>query len=602
MYNSQQSKPQCSGYPPAVEAPPIPYHRNPDSNPVLRGIYLIIGAWLISKLEFLQRFLWGNAGFNSLRTLAYLQNYPERWDPTVSVPLLKDQSDSIKTDLLKTSHLDEYIHGYSYTISEYHAFYTSGRITPLDVAEYILTLIRHDVVPASRHASAFISSNPEAILSAARDSTLRYKSKSPLSIFDGVPTAIKDEYHVAGYRTTTGRRSDSLPFQIANESSWPVRKLEEAGAIILGKLNMHELGADTTNNNPNYGTPLNPYNNLYYTGGSSGGAGYAVSAGLLPFALGTDGGGSIRLPASFCGVYGLKPSHGRLGDTGSTVTVMGPIASTISDLEVVYHYLTGPENPTHLNFTSSLSISKPKLIGICKAWFDRADPVVQRLCSAAVKHFETNLGYEVVDITLPCLSHGQTAHAMTILSEMSLRARCVNKSSDWLRGLNAANKILLTVGAQTSLRDYSLAQQLRNMLMQHLSFLYLKYPGLLIVTPTCPMAGWPIDQRVDLKYGISDGSKSMRCIEYAWLANFCGNPAISCPVGYAEPIKGHGRIPVGIMAMGEWGSEEQLLRWGRECENYLHNEAGGRIRPKNWTDVVGAAQYAGLAMGNIEKF
>ena len=113
------------------------------------------------------------------------------------------------------------------------------------------------------------------------------------------------------------------------------------------------------------------------------------------------------------------------------------------------------------------------------------------------------------------------------------------------------------------------------------------HPGLVIVTPTSPMDGWPIASEGDLKYGITDGNTSIRNMEYVWLANFCGNPAISCPVGYAEPKKGTNRVPVGIMAMGEWGTELELLEWGRECEKWLNEvSSGGRQRPSNWEDVV----------------
>jgi Amidase len=96
---------------------------------------------------------------------------------------------------------------------------------------------------------------------------------------------------------------------------------------------------------------------------------------------------------------------------------------------------------------------------------------------------------------------------------------------------------------------------------------------------------------VDLKYGITNGNTSIRNMQYVWLANFCGNPAISFPVGYAEPAKGKGRIPVGLMAMGERGAEDQLLDWGRECEGYSNElYPGGRQRLANWEDVVVWAQ------------
>jgi len=101
------------------------------------------------------------------------------------------------------------------------------------------------------------------------------------------------------------------------------------------------------------------------------------------------------------------------------------------------------------------------------------------------------------------------------------------------------------------------------------------------------MAGWPIANLGDLKHGFTDGNTSIRNMEYVWMANFCGNPAISAPVGYLEPAKGTGRVPVGLMAMGEWGSEDGLISWGKDAERYL-NEVyeGGRQRAANWEDVV----------------
>jgi Asp-tRNA(Asn)/Glu-tRNA(Gln) amidotransferase A subunit family amidase len=463
--------------------------------------------------------------------------------------------------------------------------------------ESLLPLIRRDVKPLSHHSTAFISTNVEMVLAAAKASTARYTAGKPLGIMDGIPTAVKDESDVEGYRSTFGRKTNDALFKIADKSSWPVQQLLAEGAVILGKLNMHELGADTTNNNPNWGTPRNPHNKHYYTGGSSGGAAYAVAAGLVPMALGADGGGSIRIPASFCGVYGLKPSHNRFEDTGSTVTVTGPLAATMADLEISYRIMgiPDPSDPNCALFAApGTSSPRPKVIGICKPWFDRADNLVKELCQKAVEWFEKEEGYEVVDIELPHLPHGQLAHAFTILSEMAIRAR--NQTLDptkksYLDSLNPANKVLLAVGAKTPATDYLLAQQLRQMLMQHLSFLYQKYPGLLIVTPTTPSAGWPIAKESDLKYGVTDGNMSVRSMEYIWLANFCGNPAITAPVGYVEPTKGEGRVPVGLMAIGEWGAEDQLLSWGFEAESYLNSvHDGGRVKPSNFFDVLGSSR------------
>jgi Asp-tRNA(Asn)/Glu-tRNA(Gln) amidotransferase A subunit family amidase len=234
---------------------------------------------------------------------------------------------------------------------------------------------------------------------------------SSSTVLDGVPTAIKDDTKVAIYRTSHGRKRNDSIFPIEEESSWPVQMWEEAGGIILGKLNMHEIGADTTNNNPNWGTPKNPHNDHYYTGGSSGGPAYVVSAGLIPVALGTDGGGSIRIPASFCGIYGLKPSHTRLEDTGSTVTVSGPLAANMSDLEAAYRVMAtpSPSDPDCSLFAPpGTPANHSKILGVYKDWFDRADPSVLSVCSQTVDYFRDMLGYTVVQIEMPYLPEGQS--------------------------------------------------------------------------------------------------------------------------------------------------------------------------------------------------
>lgn len=371
---------------------------------------------------------------------------------------------------------------------------------------------------------------------------------------------------------------------------------------------MYEYGTDTTGLNSYWGTPRNPYNKQYYTGGSSSGSAYAVAAGLLPFAFGADGGGSVRIPASFCGIYGLKPTHGRLEDTGSTLVVTGPMAATMQDLEAMYRGLAHPD-PSHATCqffappsTDSTATPQTMTIGIYKPWFARADKSVFDICQNAVDYFKDKLGYEVIDIEIPYMAEGQKAHTLTILSELAIRARSHHlpnqkpgSTYSWLSGLNPANKIALGVGAQISAQDYLLAQQMRNLLMKHLAFLFEKHPGLLIVTPTCPMPGWDIKSEGDLKYGSSNGNLTFRSIEYIWVANLCGNPAISVPVGYVDPVKtaGEGKIPIGLMAMGDWGSEDQLMGWGREAEVYL-NEVyeGGRQRPdgKGWVDIFELAK------------
>ncbi|KAL3425160.1 amidase [Phlyctema vagabunda] len=590
MADSNQPSTAFFGYPPAIQAPLTSFQKKEDTNPLVRGRLLVVLAWFVSRLPFLQKLLWTNAGFSSVRSLKVLDEYTERWDPTV-IPLSSGTHVTEIPSIESIRQLPTNLPGRYHSAADYHSLYLSGKLTPLAVVESLLPLIRRDIEPTPRHAVAFTDSRVDDIIAAAKASTLRYQAGKPLSIIDGVPTAIKNDSNVKGYRTTSGRKKNDAIFPIEEESTWPVQNWVNAGVIVMGVCNMHEVGCDTTNNNPHWGTPLNPHNSKYYPGGSSGGPAYAVSAGLIPFALGSDGGGSIRIPSSFCGLYGLKTSHGRLEETNSTVTVNGPLAASMADLEIAYRIMgqPNPSSPICSLFSPPKTAgTKPKVLGIYKEWFNRADPSVLGLCNQVLDYYTSKLGYKFVDITLPNLPEAQSAHAMTILAKMVMRARSNPAfAGNYMDGLNPATKVLLGVGAQTPATDYLAAQQLRNMLMCHLSYLYKQHPGLIIVSPTTPIPGWPIDQDLDLIYGVTDANTSVRNMEYVWLANFCGNPAISCPIGYVDPVKGTGKIPVGFMAMGEWGTEDILIEWGRDAEKWLVEELpGGRLKPGNWEDVV----------------
>ena len=436
-----------------------------------------------------------------------------------------------------------------YTCKDYYDAYSGGRTTPLDVVERLLPLIKR---PKGKHSTAFLDSKEDIIRAAATASTKRYQQGKQLGALDGVPISVKDEADLSGYRRTLGSMLDFT--NPSNETAWCVKKWEEAGAIIIGKTNMHECGLSTTGHNPNTGTPLNPHNFGWYCGGSSSGSAYSVATGLSPVSLGVDGGGSIRLPASYCGVYGLKPSHGRVSarptrDLGTSVGAYGPIAATIDDLALGYRIMAQPdplqrqsamfpdpdsEIGTHSNI--------PKVIGICDAWVSRADPEVGQMFAKAVQHFE-KCGYDVCRIHIPLLPEAQKAHALTILSE--IRA---GLTKEQVSQLLPSNQLLLNVsGSQGTAQDFLSAQKMRDLLMKHLAFLWQQYPGMIILTPTTPGAGWKIDNAKDTGIGgrdISDSDQALKSMEFVYLANFTGNPAISFPMGYAEDV------PVGIMVRG----------------------------------------------------
>lgn len=305
-----------------------------------------------------------------------------------------------------------------------------------------------------------------------------------------------------------------------------------------------------------------------------------MGAGLVPIALGADGGGSIRIPSSFCGLWGLKPSHSRVSAAPTvglapTVGVYGPMASNIDDLALAYRIMAAtppatedstsavfPDPSSSLTSSTNNPQNTKKTIGIVRDWVDRADPTVRTIFDRTLDYYCTRKGYQTIDIHIPYLPEGQRAHVLTIMAEIAS-----GLSPSQISSLSAPNKVLVSMGMwQITSQDFLASQRLRNLLMTHLAHLFQSHPGLLIFTPTTPIPGWRIDGgQADLVHGLSDGKSSVRNMEYVWLANFVGCPAISCPVGYVR----ESNVPVGVMAMGEWGDEEELIAFARDGEGVL---------------------------------
>ncbi|OAX78691.1 hypothetical protein ACJ72_07001 [Emergomyces africanus] len=257
-----------------------------------------------------------------------------------------------------------------------------------------------------------------------------------------------------------------------------------------------------------------------------------------------------------------------------------------------------PESMSSASFPDPLSTipssatiaSRPKIIGIVPDWINHADPAVLALYNKAIDYYRNKQNYTIVDISIPLLPEGQKAHSLTILAEISSHI-----TADQISKLTAQNKILVSISSsQSEARDFLAAQKLRSLLMSHLSFLYQKYPGLIIVTPTTPMPGWKIfNGEADLVSGVSDENSSLRAMEYVYLANFTGCPAISRPMGLIDGPA----VPVGLMGMSEWGSEEMLIEWARDGEGTLLNDDDGDAAPTQ----TAAGSKSGVKIPDVQK-
>jgi Asp-tRNA(Asn)/Glu-tRNA(Gln) amidotransferase A subunit family amidase len=464
-------------------------------------------------------------------------------------------------------------------VRDYAAAYRAGATTPLEVAERAL-----DAIAASNAAQpslrAIIASDRDDVLAQARAATERLQASQPLSLLDGVPVAIKDEVSQAPYPTHVG--TSFLGAQ-PDQDCTVVARLRAAGALLLGKANMNELGLDPCGFNAHFGTTRNPYDPARDPGGSSCGPAAAVAAGLCPLAIGCDGGGSIRIPASLCGVVGLKPTFGRVSEVGAaplcpSVDAIGPLGATVEDVALAYGLIAGPDpRDPRSQYQPPVALSgwnAPGLggltLGVCTPWFRHASPAVVSACETMLQQLLA-AGAQLREVEVPGLDAMRIAHVVTILGE---QAANMQDRREHLHELSAPTRVTLAITQAFTTVDYIQAQRVRTRAIAAFAQVFRQVDAL--ITPTTAIAAPPIPPG-GLSYGWSDLSVTTEKMRYAFPANLAGYPAISFPAGY-DPDG----LPIGMQAMGPYWSELLLLRIAYAAEQVLE-----RRRPPVYYPLLG---------------
>lgn len=457
-------------------------------------------------------------------------------------------------------------------VLDYAEAYRSGKTTPEEVACRVLEAIEAGNA-ADPPLRAIIACNRDDVLRQAGEAARRIHSGRALSVFDGVPVAVKDEVDMTPYPTTVG--TAFLGKAPCKEDSTVVARMRAAGALLIGKANMHEIGLGVTGLNPIHGTPRNPYAPVRYTGGSSSGPAAAVAAGLCPVAIGADGGGSIRIPASFCGIVGLKPTFGRVSEHGAaplcwSVAHLGPLAATATDAALAYAVLAGPDPrdpsslyqpPPTLEGWDRLDLNGLTL-GVYWPWFRHAAADVVAVCEAMLGKFE-RMGAGVREISLPDLEAGRLAHTVTIASEMAQALSRTYKAHRREHGPDV--RINLALARALTAGDYVQAQRVRTRMIAN--FNRALETADVIVTPATGVVAPPIPKAA-LSGGESDLTTLVEIMRFAPPANMTGLPAISFPAGY----NGVG-LPVGMQAIGRPWQEQTLLRLALAAEQVVERKA-----------------------------
>jgi Asp-tRNA(Asn)/Glu-tRNA(Gln) amidotransferase A subunit family amidase len=457
------------------------------------------------------------------------------------------------------------------TVFDYAKSYRDGKIMPEEVAQKVL-----DAIEASNASNpplrAVIAVDRDDVMKQARESTQRTKAGKPLSIFDGVPVAIKDELDMLPYPTTVG--TSFLGKSPVKEDATVVARMRAAGALLVGKTNMHEIGINVTGLNPRHGTARNPYNTSHFTGGSSSGSATAIAAGLVPVALGADGGGSIRIPASFCGVFGLKATYGRVSEFGAaplcwSVAHVGPLAGTATDIALTYAVMAGPDlrdlNSLHqplptLENWDQLNLRGIKL-GVYRQWFTHADPEVVAACEIMLNRFK-DMGAGIREIVIPDLELNRVGQAVTILTEM---AQAMSYTYAEHRRDHALDvRLNLALGRAFTSCDYVLAQRARTRIINNFKRALEQVD--MILTPTTAIAA-PLIPKDALPNGNSDLSTTIEIMRFVTAGNMTGLPAISFPVGYTK-----NGLPIGMQAIGRPWQENVLLRLAVNAEHAVERK------------------------------
>jgi Asp-tRNA(Asn)/Glu-tRNA(Gln) amidotransferase A subunit family amidase len=456
--------------------------------------------------------------------------------------------------------------GVGATSADLVAAYRAGSTTPEKVVERILS--------ATRPEAVFTSIDADGVRAQSAGSTDRWKAGKPLSELDGVPVVVKESITLRGHASTCGT---SFNNEIADEDAVLVARLRAAGAIILGKANMHEIGIGITGINPHHGTPKNPYDPTRMTGGSSSGCAAAVGGGWVPIAVGTDGGGSIRIPAALCGTVGLKPTWSRVPSDGSpsdcwTVSHTGPIGATVRDCALLYSVIAGdvgasefgasasgdgisPQPAPDLSGVSNGNLSGLK-VGIYTPWFEDADSEVVSACRAGVAALEA-AGAEVVEVEIPELYLVNPVHLITIVSEMAASQESQLAKNPRVYGAETRVKLQLVRHLQPD--DYVHAQRLRTRLCRHFDEALAQCD--VIVTPSTAGTAPPI-RKASLAHGEMDTEVTERMMRFMQIGNLTGYPCITVPVGY----DGDG-LPIGLQLMGDAWQEALLFRMAAVVES-----------------------------------
>lgn len=441
--------------------------------------------------------------------------------------------------------------------------YSSGQVSPVEVVRQMLRRIAA-LDPA---LNSYLTVAADQALEQARQAESEIRAGRRKGPLHGVPYAAKDLLDTKGIRTTVGSRI--LAGNVPEADAAVVEKLSAAGAILLGKTGMHEWAYGITSNNPHFGPVRNPWNPERIPGGSSGGSAAALAAGLCSFSLGSDTGGSIRIPAALCGIAGLKPTFGRVSRRGAfplghTLDTLGPFGLTVQDAALVYQAIAGQDGADATTVDRTVELpqfdAEPSLkgfaIGVPRAsYYECLDPAVDNAVQSALSVL-TGLGAQLREIALPDIDLGNSLHRLILLAEASSvhHRRLEGRREEFGEDVCA----LLDQGRLVLASDYLNAQRQRTRFCREFARALETVDAL--VTPAVPI---PTARVGELEVEVNGRPENVRLAttRNVRALNLTGLPVLSVPCGFHSD-----GLPIGVQIVGRAFDERRVLEIGHAYE------------------------------------
>jgi aspartyl-tRNA(Asn)/glutamyl-tRNA(Gln) amidotransferase subunit A len=453
------------------------------------------------------------------------------------------------------------------SIPEIARLYRQRKLSPVELTRFLLERIKK----LNPHLNAFITVSEELALQQAKRAESElvgkrgHKARRDRGLLHGMPLSLKDNIYTAEVRTTAGSRvlRDFVPLHDAPV----VSALKEAGAVLLGKTNMHEFAYGTTSNNPHYGAVRNPWDISRIAGGSSGGSAAALAAGLCYSSIGTDTGGSIRIPSSLCGVVGLKPGLGRVSTDdvvplSPTLDFVGPLARNAEDAALLLQAIGvrgAGERRLRLGSVASSRSRRPRL-GVPKEFFlEVLSLEVARGFQLALRVLQKH-GARLKDVSLPLLPETEDAGNQIAWAEATHYHQHAGWYPDHAEEYGEDVRKRLEMGTEVPAVAYLQALELRDQFIAAFHVILEEQELDALVVPTTPITATRVGEESVTIQGGNHATRAL-LLRLNRPANLAGVPAISVPCGLTE-----NGLPVGLQFIGAVTDELLLLELARNFE------------------------------------